>query len=66
MRALRLTDVTSARKTDAAQGMPTGAHAQHIQAQGLPSLLDDGVGDSAGEDELGSMAAGDLPFIQSA
>ncbi len=62
MRALRLTDVANARKSDTAHGMQAGVQAQHVQAQGLPSQFGDGVGDTA----QGAITVGDLPFVQSA
>lgn len=64
MRALRLTDVDSARKTDPAHLYLAGANAGHMSAQahGVASHL----GDTHGEDAHGAIAAGDFPLVQSA
>jgi hypothetical protein len=64
MRALRLTDVASARATDPAQMHAAGANAGHMfaQAHGGASQL----GDIHNYDAQGALAAGDLPFVQSA
>jgi flagellar motor switch protein FliM len=61
MRALRLTDVANAHKTDPAHMHPAGANAGHMSAQS--QVVASHLSDNAGADAL---AAGDFPFVQSA
>ncbi len=61
MRALRLTDVASARATDPAQMQAAGANAGHMSAQAHGGASQ--LGDIQSYDAL---AAGDLPLVQSA
>lgn len=61
MRALRLTDVASARATDPAQMHAAGANAGHMSAQAHGGASQ--LGDMHSYDAL---AAGDLPLVQSA